>query len=144
MNYKSREKVHVYGTLKTPIMNSHDTAKIFANKINRCVVPAGEHEMEYKMQQLKIGNSCSLVVGLYFITMGTKSILSFFMHKHLQQPCYEILIKYSVTQRKDSNLKGSGYFLHSRWNNISENWKISYSIFPQTVCEFHANVSPRK
>lgn len=49
LNYESRRNVLIAGTLKTPIMNSHDTAEIVANNINQCVVPSCEHEMEYKI-----------------------------------------------------------------------------------------------
>lgn len=41
--------VLVAGTLKTPLMNSHDTAKIVANNMNKCVVLSDEHEIEYKI-----------------------------------------------------------------------------------------------
>lgn len=41
--------VLVAGTLKTPLMNSHDTAETVANNMNKCVVRSSEHETEYKI-----------------------------------------------------------------------------------------------
>jgi len=49
LNYELRRNVLIASTLRTPIMNSHDTVKTVANKINKCVVPSCEHEMEYKI-----------------------------------------------------------------------------------------------
>lgn len=85
-----------------------------------------------KYNNWKVGNGCSLVPGLYFITMGTKSIPLFFMHGHFQS-CYGILIKYSENQGEYSNLKGSGYFLGCQGNIAWEDWKISQSIFSWMV-----------
>lgn len=85
-----------------------------------------------KYNNWKVENGCSLVPGLYFITMGTKSIPWFFMHGHFQS-CYGILIKYSENQGEDKNLKGSGYFLGCQGNIAWEDWKTSQSIFSRMV-----------
>lgn len=38
VTYETRRKVFIADILKTPIMNSHDTAKIVANNINKCCI----------------------------------------------------------------------------------------------------------
>lgn len=49
LSYESKRNVLIASTLRTPLMNSHDTVKIVANNINKCVVPSCEHEMENKI-----------------------------------------------------------------------------------------------
>lgn len=49
LNYGSRRNILIASTLQTPIMNSHDAAKIVASNTNKCAAPSCEHEMECKL-----------------------------------------------------------------------------------------------